>query len=46
VSVWGKNLFDSKKPSNFIDFGTSFGGLTVAYFPDPRTYGLTVGVKF
>lgn len=46
VSVWAKNLFDFKKPSNFIDFGPSFGGLTVAYFPDPRTYGVTVGVKF
>jgi iron complex outermembrane receptor protein len=46
VSLWAKNLFDFKKPSNFIDFGTSFGGLTVAYFPDPRTYGVTVGVKF
>ncbi|WP_231730031.1 TonB-dependent receptor [Novosphingobium sp. Fuku2-ISO-50] len=46
VSLWGKNLFNFKKPDNFIDFGTSFGGLTVAYFPDPRTYGVTIGVKF
>lgn len=46
ISIWSKNLFGFKKPSNFIDFGTSFGGLTVAYFPDPRTYGVTVGMKF
>ena len=46
VSIWAKNLFNFNKPSNFIDFGTSFGGLTVAYFPDPRTYGVTVGLKF
>jgi iron complex outermembrane recepter protein len=46
VSIWAKNLLNFKKPDNFIDFGTSFGGLTVAYFPDPRTYGVTVGVKF
>jgi iron complex outermembrane recepter protein len=46
VSLWAKNLFNFKKPDNFIDFGPSFGGLTVAYFPDPRTYGVTIGVKF
>ena len=41
-----KNLTKESSPSNFIDFGPGFGGLTVGYFPDPRTYGLTVGVKF
>jgi len=46
VSLWGKNLFNFKKPDNFIDFGPSFGGLTLAYFPDPRTYGVTLGMKF
>ncbi len=29
-----------------LDFGPGFGGLTVGYFPDPRTYGLSLGVKF
>ncbi|WP_420383478.1 TonB-dependent receptor [Novosphingobium sp.] len=46
ISIWGKNLANFKKPDNFIDFGPSFGGLTVAYFPDPRTYGVTIGAKF
>src|SRR3546814_1074596 len=45
-SFWVKNLFKEDNPSNFIDFGPSFGGMTVAYFPDPRTYGITAGIKF
>lgn len=45
-ALWVKNLTKERDPSNFIDFGPGFGGLTVGYFPDPRTYGLTVGVKF
>lgn len=45
-ALWVKNLTKEDNPSNFIDFGPSFGGLTVGYFPDPRTYGLTLGVKF
>ncbi|MDE2411977.1 MAG: TonB-dependent receptor [Sphingomonadales bacterium] len=46
LSLWVKNLTKEKNPANFIDFGPGFGGLTVGYFPDPRTYGVTVGVKF
>ena len=46
VSLWARNLFKWDKPSNFIDFGPGFGGLTVAYFPDPRTYGVTAGIRF
>lgn len=46
LSLWGRNLFNEDSPLSFIDFGPSFGGLTVAYFPEPRTYGLTLGVKF
>lgn len=46
IAFWVKNLTKEDRPANFIDFGPGFGGLTVGYFPDPRTYGLTVGVKF
>ncbi len=46
LSLWVKNLTKSSNPSNFIDFGPGFGGLTVAYFPDPRTYGVTIGARF
>ena len=46
VSLWVRNLTKEDNPSNFIDFGSGFGGLTVGYFPDPRTYGITAGIKF
>lgn len=46
IALWVKNLTKEDNAQNFIDFGPGFGGLTVGYFPDPRTYGVTVGVKF
>ena len=46
VSAWVRNLTNEDSPNNFIDFGPAFGGLLLGYFPDPRTYGLTVGVEF
>jgi iron complex outermembrane receptor protein len=46
LAVWAKNVTKEDNPTNFIDFGPGFGGLTVGYFPDPRTYGVTLGVKF
>ncbi|WEK42089.1 MAG: TonB-dependent receptor [Candidatus Sphingomonas colombiensis] len=46
ISVWGRNVFNDVSPSNFIDFGPGFGGLTVAYFNEPATYGMTLGVRF
>lgn len=46
ISAWVRNLTKEENPSNFIDFGPGFGGLTLGYFPDPRTYGVTVGVRF
>jgi iron complex outermembrane receptor protein len=46
LSGFVKNLTEEKNPSNFIDFGPGFGGLTLGYFPDPRTWGVTLGVQF
>lgn len=46
LGFWVRNLTNENNPSNFIDFGAGFGGLTVAFYPDPRTYGVTVGFKF
>ena len=41
-----RNLTKEANPSNFIDFGPGFGGLTLGYFPDPRTFGVTGAVRF
>ncbi|MCB2089466.1 MAG: TonB-dependent receptor [Sphingomonadaceae bacterium] len=41
-----RNLTKERDPSNFIDFGPGFGGLTLGYFPDPRTWGVTLGARF
>lgn len=46
LSLWVRNLTKEDSASNFIDFGPGFGGLTLGYFPDPRTYGITLGAKF
>lgn len=46
IAAWVKNLTKESHAQNFIDFGPGFGGLTLGYFPDPRTWGVTVGAKF
>lgn len=46
VSVFVRNLTKEDNPSNFIDFGPGFGGILLGYFPEPRTFGVTVGLKF
>ena len=46
LAAFVRNLTKEDSPSNFIDFGPGFGGLTLGYFPDPRTWGVTLGVEF
>jgi iron complex outermembrane receptor protein len=46
LAAYVRNLTNENRPQNFIDFGPGFGGLTVGYFPDPRTYGVSLGVRF
>lgn len=46
ISGFVRNLTNEADPANFIDFGPGFGGILLGYFPEPRTYGVTVGVKF
>ena len=46
ISLWGKNLLNEKDPNFFIGYGSSFQNLITAYFPDPRTYGVTLGMRF
>lgn len=43
---WVRNLTDEDTASNFIDFGPSFGNLTVANFIEPRTFGLSATVRW
>jgi iron complex outermembrane receptor protein len=42
--IWGKNLTNDHDLVRAIDFGAL--GYAGAYFNDPRTYGVTLGVKF
>jgi iron complex outermembrane recepter protein len=46
VSLWGRNLTNTVKKQNGIDFGASFGDLNIASYNEPRTYGVSVGLKF
>ena len=41
-----RNLTKEADPSNFIDFGPGFGGILLGYFPEPRTFGVTAGIRF
>lgn len=46
LSAWVRNVTGEDAPNNFIDFGPAFGGLLLGYFPEPRTFGLTLGAEF
>ena len=46
ISAWVRNVTNENAPTNFIDFGPGFGGILLGYFPDPRTYGVTLGMEF
>ncbi len=42
--LWGKNLTNRHEFARGIDFGAL--GYAGGYFADPRTYGMTLGLKF
>jgi iron complex outermembrane receptor protein len=44
VKIWGKNLTNSHDFVRGVDFGQL--GFAGGYFAEPRTYGMTLGVKF
>ena len=46
VSLWSRNVTNVQKVANNIDFGPSFGNLTVGYFTEPRTYGVDMDVHW
>jgi iron complex outermembrane receptor protein len=46
LALWGRNVLDEDSVNNFIDFGPSFGNLTVANFVEPASFGLTGIVRW
>lgn len=44
IMVWGKNLTNRHEFARGIDFGAL--GYAGGYFADPRTYGMTLGLRF
>ena len=46
LALWVKNLTNEDSASNFIDFGPAFGGILLGYYPDPRTWGVTLSADF
>ena len=46
VALWSRNVTDVRKVANNIDFGPSFGNLTVGYFTEPRTFGVDMEVHW
>jgi len=48
LALWGRNLTDHDKPTNFIDFGPGamFGSMTQAYYVMPRTVGVSASLKW
>ena len=46
LTLWGKNIGDEEYVANYIDFGAGFGGMTLGYFGEPVTYGLTASMSW
>jgi iron complex outermembrane recepter protein len=46
IEMWGKNIFNDKYRINGIDFGQSFGNMTISYYGDPPTFGGDVTYHF
>ena len=44
--LWVHNLTNYRKVNNKLTLGPNFGGLVLANYHPPRTYGLTVGFKY
>ena len=44
IKIWGKNLTNSKDFVRGIDFAAL--GYAGGYYADPRTYGMTIGIKY
>lgn len=46
LSLWGRNLLNEDNPLFFTNYGLGIQNMITAFFPDPRTYGVTLGLKF
>lgn len=46
ISLWAKNLGNTHRKVNGIHFGAQFGGLNIANYNEPRTYGISAGVRW
>lgn len=46
IALWCRNATDVDEASNFIDFGPAFDSLTLANFVEPRTYGVTIILRW
>lgn len=46
LSFWGKNVLNDKSANYFIPFGPAFLNLVTANYNDPRTYGVTLGLRY
>lgn len=46
VALWVRNALDEDVATNFIDFGPSFGDLTIANFRTPRTFGIAGTIRW
>ena len=46
AAIWVRNVADKKHVANMIDFGPGFGGLSQAYYLQPRSYGVSLSYKW
>ena len=46
MALWVKNVTNKQQPVNYIDFGPGVGNLMLAYFNEPRTYGMSFNYRW
>ena len=46
IGAWARNLANTHRKVNGINFGAQFGGLNIANYNEPRTYGISAGIRW
>ncbi len=46
IGAWTRNLANTHRKVNGINFGAQFGGLNIANYNEPRTYGVSAGIRW